>query len=207
MARHLDVHPVNPQPRALRAVVTTLEDGGLVALPTDSGYALVCSMGNKEGLERIRSIRHLDQHHHFTLLVSEFGQVGQWVEMDNWVFRAVKAATPGPYTFILKATREVPRVMQHPRKKTIGIRVPDHVTTLAVLDAVGAPLMSSTLIMPDQDVPLSQGWVVADELEHLVDVVVDSGDCGIDPTTVVDLSSGEPEVLRVGAGDPEPFEA
>lgn len=206
MARHLDVHPVNPQPRALRQVVDTLTDGGLVAIPTDSGYALVCRLGSREGLDRIKAIRHLDDRHHFTLLISTFAQVGAWVEMDNRIFRAVKAATPGPYTFILRAGREVPRIMQHPRKRTVGVRVSDHATTVAVLGAYGHPLVSSTLILPGQDEPMTEGWLIAEALEHTVDVVVDSGECGAEPTTIVDLSGAEPTVLRVGAGDPSPFQ-
>ena len=133
MARYFDVHPANPQPRALTQVAQILGDGGLVAYPTDSAFALGCALGNAEGIERIRRIRHLDDKHHFTLVVDEFAHLGQYVEMDNWIFRAVKAATPGPYTFILKATREVPKVMLHPKKRTVGVRIPDHRTTLALL--------------------------------------------------------------------------
>ncbi|RRD07137.1 threonylcarbamoyl-AMP synthase [Arachnia propionica] len=206
MAQYFDVHPDNPQPRSLAQVTRILEQGGLIAYPTDSCYALGCALGNAEGLERIRRIRHLGERHHFTLVISEFAQLGPYVEMDNWVFRAVKAATPGPYTFILKASREVPRMMQHPRKRTIGVRVPQHRTTLALLEAHGQPLVSSTLLLPDHDEPLVDGWAIKDLLDHEIDAVLDSGDCGIDPTTVVDLSGDEPEVLRVGAGDPAQFE-
>ncbi|MDO5083706.1 MAG: L-threonylcarbamoyladenylate synthase [Arachnia propionica] len=206
MAQYFDVHPDNPQPRSLAQVTRILEQGGLIAYPTDSCYALGCALGNAEGLERIRRIRHLGERHHFTLVISEFAQLGPYVEMDNWVFRAVKAATPGPYTFILKASREVPRMMQHPRKRTIGVRVPQHRTTLALLEAHGQPLVSSTLLLPDHEEPLVDGWAIKDLLDHEIDAVLDSGDCGIDPTTVVDLSGDEPEVLRVGAGDPAQFE-
>lgn len=206
MAQYFDVHPDNPQPRSLAQVIRILEQGGLIAYPTDSCYALGCALGNAEGLERIRRIRDLDQRHHFTLVISEFAQLGPYVEMDNWVFRAVKAATPGPYTFILKASREVPKMMQHPKKRTIGVRVPQHRTTLALLEAHGQPLVSSTLLLPDHAEALVDGWVIKDLLDHEIDAVLDSGDCGTEPTTVVDLSGEEPEVMRVGAGDPSQFE-
>ena len=206
MAQYFDVHPANPQLRSLNQVADIIRAGGLVAYPTDSGYALGCRLGNRDGLERIRSIRRLDDKHHFTLVCSEFGQLGQYVQMDNRVFRAVKAATPGPYTFILKATREAPKVMLHPRKKTVGVRVPSHTTALALLAALDEPLMSSTLILPGHDEPMTDGWSVKDELDHVVDAVIDSGDCGLEPTTVVGLSGDEIEIARLGAGDPEPFE-
>jgi len=206
VAQYYDVHPENPQPRTLNRMVQILEDGGLIAYPTDSCYALGCALGNSSGIERIRRIRQLGDRHHFTLVISEFAQLGAFVEMDNWVFRAVKAVTPGAYTFILKATREVPKMMQHPKKRTIGVRIPDHRTTLALLDAVGTPLVSSTLLLPDHPEPLVEGWTIKELLDHELDAVLDSGDCGLTPTTVVDLSGDEPEVVRVGAGDPGPFE-
>lgn len=206
MAKYFDVHPDNPQPRSIGQVVDIINDGGLVAYPTDSGYALGCSLGNRDGLDRIRHIRHLDASHQFTLVTSAFAQLGQFVQMDNDVFRAVKAHTPGPYTFILRATREVPRQMLHAKKKTVGVRVPVHTTTLALLDALDAPLMSSTLILPGEDAPMTDGWTVKDELDSQIDAVLDSGDCGVEPTTVIDLSNDEPEVLRRGAGDPSAFE-
>lgn len=205
MARYFDVHPTNPQPRSLAQMASVLRDGGLVAYPTDSGFALGCSVGNKEGLDRIRAIRHLDHHHHFTLVCSEFGQLGSYVHMDNRIFRIVKGSTPGPYTFILPATREAPKMMLHAKKRTVGVRVPGHTTALALLAELGAPLMSSSLILPDSDVPLTDGWAVKEELDHLVDAVLDSGDCGQGPTTVVDLTEDEPVILRLGAGDPAPF--
>lgn len=207
MARYFDVHPDNPQPRALGQVATLLRDGGLVAYPTDSGYALGCVMGNRAGLDRIRQIRKLDDKHNFTLVCSEFGQLGQYVQMSNDVFRAIKAATPGGYTFILTATREAPKVMLQPKRKTVGVRLPAHVTTRALLDELGEPLMSSTLLLPGQADPMSEGWVVNDEIGALVDAVVDSGDCGTEPTTVIDFSGDEVEVVRVGSGDPSPFES
>lgn len=207
MARYFDVHPDNPQPRALAQVVDVLKSGALVAYPTDSGFALGCTLGNRDGLDRIRAIRHLDRHHHFTLVCSEFAQLGKYVQMDNWMFRAVKAATPGPYTFILPATREAPKAMLSERKKTVGVRVPAHTTALALLELLGEPLMSSTLILPGEEEPMADGWLIADTLAHEVDAVLDSGDSGLHATTVVDLTGEEgPEVVRVGAGDPAPFE-
>lgn len=206
MARYFDVHPDNPQPRALAQIADILRDGGLIAYPTDSAYALGCKLGNKSGLERIRAIRKLTPKHQFTLVCSEFAQLGQYVHMDNRVFRAVKAATPGQYTFILKATREAPKVMLNPKQRTIGVRVPDHKVTLALLAELGEPLMSSTLLLPGDDDPMTEGWMIKEELDHLVDAVLDSGDCGTELTTVVDLSGDEVEVRRVGGGDPRSFE-
>jgi tRNA threonylcarbamoyl adenosine modification protein (Sua5/YciO/YrdC/YwlC family) len=207
MARYFDVHPDNPQPRALAQVADIVRGGGLVAYPTDSGYALGCRLGNRDGLDRIRSLRHLSDKHHFTLVCSAFNQLGQYVQMNNDVFRAVKAATPGAYTFILRATRDAPKVMLQPKKRTVGVRVPDHTTALALLQALGEPLMSSTLILPGETDPMTDGWQVNDELGTLLDAVLDSGDCGLEPTTIVDLSEDEVEITRYGAGDPTPFEA
>lgn len=206
MARYFDVHPDNPQPRSLSQVAEILRAGGLVAYPTDSGFALGCVLGNKDGLDRIKRIRDLDDHHHFTLMISEFAQVGNYVELGNAQFRAVKAATPGPYTFILHATREAPKVMLHPKKKTVGVRVSDHVTAHALLDTLGEPLMTSTLILPGEQDPLTDGWTIADRFGHELDAVLDSGDVGLKPTTVIDMTGDEPVVVRVGAGDPSLFE-
>jgi len=206
MARYFDVHPENPQPRAIRQVVDLLNDDGLIAYPTDSSYALGCRLGNKKGIDRIREIRHLGSDHHFTLVCRDFAQIGQFVQINNSRFRAIKAATPGGYTFILPATKEVPRRLLHPRKKTVGVRIPDHKVTQTLLTELGEPLVSSTLLLPDESEPLTQGWEIKERLDHLLDAVLDSGDCGAEPTTVVDLSQDEPEVLRRGTGDPSPFE-
>lgn len=205
MARYYDVHPENPQPRSIGQVVGLVRDGGLIAYPTDSCFALGCSLDNREGLERIRRIRKLDDKHHFTLVCADFAQLGQFVQISNAVFRAVKASTPGSYTFILPATKEVPRRMLHPKKKTVGVRIPDHATTQALLAELGEPLLSSTLLLPGHEDPLTQGWEIKEELENQVDAVIDSGDCGTEPTTVVDLSGDEPEIVRTGAGDPTRF--
>lgn len=201
VARYLDVHPVNPQPRAIAQAVQILRDGGLVAYPTDSCFALGCQLGNRSGLERIREIRRLDHRHHFTLVCRDFAQLGQLVHVSNRAFRLVKACTPGPYTFILPATPEVPRRLMNPRKHTVGVRIPDHPVVRALLEELGEPIVSSTLLLPGHEEPLTDGWAIKEELDHLVDVVIDSGECGVVPTTVVDLSDDVPEVVRVGAGD------
>jgi len=206
MARYFDVHPANPQRRSLNQVADIVRGGGLIAYPTDSGFAFGCRMGNAEGLERIRQIRDLDRHHHFTLVCSSFHQLGQYVEMNNQTFRLVKAHTPGPYTFILKATRQAPKAMLHDKKRTVGVRIPDHVTADALLDILGEPLMSSTLMMPGHTDAATDGWTIAEEYAHQLDAVLDSGDVGLGPTTIVDLSADEVAILRVGAGDPRPFE-
>ncbi|GAA3193401.1 L-threonylcarbamoyladenylate synthase [Actinocorallia longicatena] len=206
MAKYYDVHPENPQPRIVGQVVELLRSGGLIAYPTDSCYALGSRLDNVQGIERIREIRRLDDGHHFTLVCKDFAQLGQFVQISNSVFRAIKAATPGSYTFILPATKEVPRRLMHPKKKTVGVRIPDHVVAHALLAELGEPLLSSTLILPGDSDPMTQGWEIKDRLDHVIDAVIDSGECGDVPTTVVDLSQGEPEILRVGAGDPAPFE-
>ncbi|WP_417234580.1 L-threonylcarbamoyladenylate synthase [Arthrobacter sp.] len=206
MARFFDVHPQDPQPRAVGQIVEMLQQGALIAYPTDSCYALGAQLGNREALDRIRTIRHLNDKHHFTLMCSSFAQLGQFVEMGNAVFRSLKAATPGSYTFILKATPEVPRRLLHPKKKTVGVRIPDNAVVQSLLSALGEPLLSTTLLLPDEEEPLTQGWEIKERLDHQVDAVVDSGECGTEPTTVVDFSSGVPEILRVGMGDPTPFE-
>ncbi|MFJ9565808.1 L-threonylcarbamoyladenylate synthase [Streptomyces fuscichromogenes] len=206
MAKYFDVHPDNPQPRSISQIADSVRSGSLIAYPTDSCYALGCQLGSRDGIDRIRGIRHLDDRHHFTLMCRDFAQLGQFVRVDNDVFRAVKASTPGSYTFILPATREVPRKLLHPKKKTVGVRIPDHVVTQALLAELGEPLLSSTLLLPDEAEPLTQGWEIKDRLDHQVDAVVDSGECGTEPTTVIDFSGGEAEIVRRGAGDTSRFE-
>ncbi len=206
MARYVVVHPHDPQPRLIEQVVRLLRDGALVAYPTDSCYALGSRMDSHDGVDRIRRIRHLSDRHHFTLVCADFAQVGQYVLLDNVAFRAIKASTPGPYTFILPATKEVPRRLAHPRKRTVGVRIVDHPVAAALVRGLGEPLLSSTLLLPGQPEPMTEGWQVKEELDHLLDAVVDAGDCGTEPTTVVDWSEGYPQVVRVGAGDPSRFE-
>lgn len=206
MARYFDVHPQNPQPRSIAQVVAMLRDDALIAYPTDSSYALGCRIDNLNGTDRIRRIRHLDDKHHFTLVCADFAQLGQLVQLNNAAFRAIKAATPGPYTFILPATREVPRRLAHPKKRTVGVRIPDHPVVQTLLRELGEPLLSSTLLLPDSEDAMTDGWQIKEELDHVIDAVLDAGDCGKEPTTVVDWSEGLPEVVRVGAGDPSRFE-
>ena len=206
MARYFDIHPANPQRRALTQIADILRAGGVIAYPTDSCYALGCQLGNSDGFARIRSIRQLDERHHLTLVCQDFAQLGQFAYVANPVFRAIKAATPGSYTFILPATKEVPRMLQHPRKKTVGVRIPRHGVAQELLAELGEPLVSSTLLLPGQDEPMTQGWEIAEQLEYAVDAVIDSGDCGLEPTTVIDFSGEEPEIVRYGAGDPSLFE-
>jgi tRNA threonylcarbamoyl adenosine modification protein (Sua5/YciO/YrdC/YwlC family) len=206
MARYFDVHPASPQQRMIAQIADIVRAGGVIAYPTDSCYALGCQLGNADGMARIRSIRHLDDRHHLTLVCQDFAQLGQFAYVANAVFRAIKAATPGSYTFILPATKEVPRRLQHPRKKTVGVRIPRHVVAQALLAELDEPLVSSTLLLPGQDEPLTDGWVIAEQLDHAVDAVIDSGDCGIEPTTVIDFSQQKPEIVRRGAGDTSGFE-
>jgi len=206
VARYFDVHPDNPQPRAMRQVADLLRDGGLIAYPTDSCYALGSQLGNRDNLDRIRSIRGLDERHHFTLVCKDFAQLGQFVQINTAVFRLVNSHTPGPYTFILPATSEVPRRLMHPKQRTVGIRIPDSPVVDALLGELGEPLVSSTLLLPGEDDPLTSGWAIKEELDNVLEAVVDAGDCGVEPTTVIDLSAIEPVILRRGAGDPAPFE-
>jgi len=205
MARYFDMHPHDPQPRMVSQVVEIVRDGGLIAYPTDSCYALGCAVGNREGIERIRQIRKLDDKHHLTLVCRDFAQLGQYVHVSNAVFRLVKSATPGPFTFILPATKEVPRRLWHPRKRTVGVRIPRHIVAHALLERLGEPLVSSTLLLPGDEEAMTQGWEIKERLDHQIEAVVDSGECDTTPTTVIDLSEDEPEVLRAGAGDPAPF--
>ena len=206
MARYFDVHPVDPQPRAIAQTVALLREDALIAYPTDSGYALGIQLGNRDGLDRIKQLRQLDDKHHFTLVCRDFAQLGQLVHLSNAAFRTIKSATPGPYTFILPATSEVPKRLMHPKKRTVGVRIPDNAVVQALLAELGEPLLSSTLLLPDHEAPLTQGWEIKEELDNSVDAVIDSGECGTEPTTVIDLSEGEAEVLRIGAGDPTRFE-
>jgi tRNA threonylcarbamoyl adenosine modification protein (Sua5/YciO/YrdC/YwlC family) len=206
VARYFEVHPVNPQQRTIDQVVAMIQQGALIAYPTDSGYALGCRLGNVEGVERIRDLRKLDDRHHYTLVCHDFAQLSQFVFVSNRVFRLIKAHTPGSYTFILPATREVPRRFMTSKKRTVGVRIPPTPVAHALVTSLGEPLLSSTLLMPGEDHPMSDGWEVKERLDHAVDAVIDAGECGSEPTTVVDFSEGEPQVVRVGAGDPTPFE-
>lgn len=205
MATYIDIHPIDPQPRLIEKAAGIIRDGGLIAYPTDSCYALGCSLSNKEALQRIRDIRKLDNKHDFTLMCRNFSEMNDYVQFDNSLFRVLKNATPGPYTFIMKASHETPRVMQNPKKKTVGVRIPDHKVAQALIEAVGTPIVSSTLLLPDVETPPLVGWEIKDEFDHVIDAVIE-GESGFTPTTVIDITSGAPEVIRIGAGDPDPFE-
>lgn len=203
---YFELHPVNPQARLIRQAADIVRQGGVIAYPTDSCYALGWHIGDKGALERVRRIRRADRHHHFTLVCADLAEVGRFARLDTWQFRLLKACLPGPYTFLLKASRETPRRLQHEKRRTIGVRIPDHPVPRMLLRELAEPLMSSTLILPDEgaDLPLTSGREIQARLEHEIDAVLDGGDCGIVPTTVVDLSVDPPVVLREGKGPLHP---
>lgn len=205
MAQFFSVHPDNPQPRLIRRAVEIVRAGGVIVYPTDSCYALGCHIGDKAAMERIRVIRQVDERHHFALVCRDLAEIGTYARFDNPQFRLLKSATPGSYTFILKATRELPKRLLHPRRRTIGLRVPDHPVVRALLDELGEPLLSSTLMLPGDNRPLNDAREIRDRMEHQVDLILDSGPCGITPTTVVDLSGEVPVITREGKGSIAPF--
>jgi tRNA threonylcarbamoyl adenosine modification protein (Sua5/YciO/YrdC/YwlC family) len=205
MAQYFNIHPDDPQQRLIRQAAEIFRNGGVVAYPTDSSYALGCMLGNKDAQERIRQIRGVDEDHHFTLVCRNLAEIAVYARVDNSQFRLLKANTPGSYTFILQASREVPRRLQHPKRSTIGLRVPDHAVTLALLEELNEPLLSMTLLLPDDDAPLSEAWEIRDRLERQVDLVIDAGACDVQPTTVIDLTGETPELVRLGKGDPARF--
>jgi tRNA threonylcarbamoyl adenosine modification protein (Sua5/YciO/YrdC/YwlC family) len=200
MSQYFQIHPVNPQARLIRQAVEILRADGLVVYPTDSSYALGCHVGDKRGMERICRIRALDKKHNFTLVCRDLSEIAIYAKVDNSAYRLLRSLTPGPYTFILGATHEVPRRLQNPKRKTIGIRVPDHPIAQALLADLGEPLMSSTLILPGKDIPETEAEEIRERLESEVDLVIDGGHCGFEPTTVIDMSEGAPRVLRQGCG-------
>ena len=205
MAQYFVIHADNPQARLIHQAVEILKAGGVIAYPTDSSYALGCMIGNKESQERIRQIRGVDEDHHFTLVCRNLAELATYAQVNNSQFRLLKANTPGQYTFVLKATREVPRRLQHPKRSTLGLRVPDHAVTQALLAELNEPLLSMTLSLKDEAEPLHEAWEIRDRLEHAVDLVIDAGVCSEVPTTVVDLTDDEPKLIREGAGDIAPF--
>jgi tRNA threonylcarbamoyl adenosine modification protein (Sua5/YciO/YrdC/YwlC family) len=207
MAEYLDIHPRNPQPRLIRRAATVLRDEGILAYPTDTCYALGCAVGNKTGLERISRIRGMDPHHRFTLICRDLSESATYAVFDTPVYRILKASTPGPYAFVLKATKETPRRLLDPKRKTIGLRVPDHPIALALLQELGAPMMTSSLILPGSATPLTDPLVIREKLDHELDLIVAGGICGEVPTTVVDLTETAPRILRLGKGDPSVFAA
>lgn len=205
MSQYFNIHPENPQARLINQAVDIIRQGGVIAYPTDSAYALGCHLGDKNAIERIRRLRQLDDKHNFTLMCRDLSELGVYAKVDNVTFRLLKANTPGPYTFILKATTEVPRRLMHPKRRTIGLRIPKHQITLDLLEALGEPLMSVTLILPDETLPLTDPEAIRDRLGKHLDLIIDGGACNLEPTTVISLEDDEVQVLRVGLGDPEPF--
>ena len=205
MSQFFQIHPLNPQLRLIRQAVEIIRNDGLVVYPTDSSYALGCHVGDKRGMERIRRIRDLDNRHNFTLMCRDLSEISTYAKVDNSSYRLLKSLTPGAYTFILKATHEVPRRLQNPKRKTIGIRVPDHPVTQALLDELGEPLMSSTLILPGKEMPETDANDIRERLEQEVDLVIDGDHCGVEPSTVVDLVDGVARVVRQGCGSVEGF--
>jgi tRNA threonylcarbamoyl adenosine modification protein (Sua5/YciO/YrdC/YwlC family) len=207
MSQYFQIHPANPQPRLIKQAVDIVRQGGVIAYPTDSAYALGCHLGDKAALERIRRIRKLDDNHNFTLVCRDLSELGTYARVDNSAFRLIRLHTPGPYTFILKATDEVPRRLLHPKRRTIGLRVPDNRIALALLESLGEPLMSVTLILPGETLPMTDAEAIRERLQHDVDLVIDGGVCGPEPTSVVDMADGAaPLILRRGRGDLSAFE-
>ncbi|HEY5654943.1 MAG TPA: L-threonylcarbamoyladenylate synthase [Woeseiaceae bacterium] len=206
MAEMIQIHPANPQPRLVAEVTRIIRDGGVIAYPTDSSYALGCHIGDKHAMDRIHRIRRTDKHHNFTLVCSDLSEIALYARVDNWAYRLLKSLTPGPYTFILKATREVPKRLQNPKRRTIGLRVPDHAVVREMLLQLGEPIMSSTLLLPGDHVPLTQAEDVEERIGHQVDAIVDCGPTGIEPSSVLDLSGGSVVVIRSGKGDVSIFE-
>ncbi|PSJ18255.1 L-threonylcarbamoyladenylate synthase [Nitrosomonas supralitoralis] len=205
MAQFFSIHADTPHARLIRQAVAIVRKGGIIVYPTDSCYALGCHLGDKDAMTRIRTIRQVDERHHFTLVCRNLTEISIYAKVDNSQYRLLKATTPGSYTFILQATREVPRRMQHPKRNTIGLRIPDHPVVLALLEELDEPLLSSTLILPGDEYPLNDAEEIRDRLEHQVELIMDAGSCGIDMTTVIDLTTDVPALVRQGKGGLEPF--
>jgi len=205
MAQYLSIHPQDPQARLLHLAADVVCKGGVIALPTDSCYALGCRLGDKDAVERIRSIRGVDDRHHLTLMCRDLSEIAQFARVDNAQYRLLKAATPGSYTFILEGTKELPRRVLHPKRKTIGLRVPAHPVALALLEQLGEPLLTSTLMLPGDEAPLTEGWEIQDRLDDHLELILDGGHCGVEPTTVIDLTGALPVLVRAGRGPLAPF--
>ncbi|WP_338925439.1 threonylcarbamoyl-AMP synthase [Mycetohabitans endofungorum] len=205
MSQYFRIHPDNPQPRLIKQAAQIIDGGGVVALPTDSSYALACHLDDKAAVEQLRRIRGLDERRHLSLMVRDLSELATFAMVDNRQYRLIKSVTPGPYVFILQATKEVPRRLSHPSRKTIGLRVPDHAITLALLEALGQPVIASTLILPGDDEPLNEPEAIRARLEKQLDLVIDGGACAAEPSTVIDLSGDEPALVRAGRGPLEPF--
>jgi tRNA threonylcarbamoyl adenosine modification protein (Sua5/YciO/YrdC/YwlC family) len=205
VAKMIEVHPTDPQPHRVAKIVERIRDGALIAYPTDSSYAFGCRIGDKKAIGRIHRIRRTDKKHNFTLVCADISEISVYARVDNWAYRLIKSLTPGPYTFILPATRQLPKMLQNPKRRTIGIRVPDHSLVTAMLEQLGEPIMSSTLSLPGDDMPLTDPVAIEERIGHQIEVVVDAGATGIDPTTILDLSGGHLEILRIGRGDVSQF--
>jgi tRNA threonylcarbamoyl adenosine modification protein (Sua5/YciO/YrdC/YwlC family) len=205
MAQFFQIHAENPQHRLIVQAADIIRKGGIVVYPTDSAYALGCQIGNKDALDKIRTMRQLDKDHNFTLMCRDLSELATYAQVDNRVYRQIKNHTPGAYTFILEATAEVPRRLMHPKRKTIGLRVPDNLIALALLEELGEPIMSSSLLMPGEEYPMTDPYDMRDSLERHVELVIDGGYCGIEPTTIIDLTGDNPELVRQGKGDFAPF--
>lgn len=205
MTLYLQIHPDDPQARYLAQAAAIVRAGGVIAFPTDSCYALGCHLGDKAAVDRVRALREVDERHHLTLMCRDLSEIAQYARVDNAQYRLLKATTPGSYTFILEGTKELPRRVLHPKRKTIGLRVPDHRVALALLAELGEPLLTTTLILPGDETPLTEGWEIQDRLDGRLELILDGGHCGTEPTTVVDLTGGAPALLRTGRGSLEPF--
>ena len=205
MAKLISVHPTDPQPHRVKKIVDRIRDGALIAYPTDSSYAFGCRIGDRNAIKRIHRIRRTDKRHNFTLVCADLSEISVYARVDNWAYRLIKSLTPGPYTFILPATRQLPKILAHPKRRTIGIRVPDHPLVTAMLSELGEPIMSSTLLLPGDELPLTDPIEIDERIGHDIDVIVEAGPTGIEPTTVLDLSSGAVDVVRVGRGDVSQF--
>ncbi len=205
MARVVHIHPETPQSRLLVQAAEMIRNGAVLALPTDSCYALGCHLGDREALDRIRQIRMIDERHHLTLMVRDLSEIATYARVDNAQYRLLKATTPGSYTFILEATKELPRRVAHPKRKTIGLRVPDHPVALALLEELNEPLLTTTLQLPGDETPLTEGWEIQDRLDDHLELILDAGHCGIEPTTIIDLTGSAPELIRAGRGPLAPF--
>ena len=205
MSQYFSIHPESPQSRLIKQAAHILQEGGLIAMPTDSAYALAGLPGNPNVLERIRRIRGVDDRHQFTLMCRDLAEISLYAKVDNSQFRLLKATTPGPYTFILEGTKELPRRVLHPKRKTLGLRIPEHPVISALIAELDSPLLTSTLLLPDEPVPLCDAWEIRERLEHDLELVIEAGPCGVEPTTIIDLTSGTPELLREGLGSLAPF--
>ena len=205
MSQFFQIHPVNPQARLIKQAVDILNNGGVIAYPTDSAYALGCRIGDKTASDRIKTVRRLDEKHNFTLVCRDLSEIATYAKLGNTEYRMMRAHTPGAYTFILPATSEVPRRLLHPKRRQIGVRIPNNPIALALLETLGEPLMSVTLVLPGEEMPMTDPYEIREQLEHQLDLVIDGGFCGLEPTTVVDMTGASPSIIREGKGDPSPF--